>query len=553
MLGKSKFISLLREKAGGRGVKIALTAVMAGFLQGLVMVIINGAAENFPEGGLNFRYFVMFVLCISAFIYTKRYALSQNVYVVQEIIFETRVRISDKIRRSALVSIENIGRTEIYTTLTENTEIILEASKRLANACSSVVMITFSFLYIGYLSSMALAISAVLIAAAVSIYLGTQKSISEMLMETTRRETEFFDYLQHILDGFKEVKMNTEKSDDLFENHLKGVSTTAKNLRVDSEIQFVNNFLFSQGFFFVLMACIIFLLPRISSVEPGVIINVIAVILFMIGPLGDLVEAMPLVAKADVAVERLEILEKVLDEADDSKENLPSTRLSRKRDFEAIRLSRVTFNHTDPRGKPTFSLSDIDLTIHAGEVLFIVGGNGSGKSTLLKIVTALYYPASGSIFVDDVPVDRTNAHHYRDLFSIIFTDFHLFDRLYGLKDVNEDRVLELIDQMELAEKTSFEDGRFTNINLSTGQKKRLALIASYMEDKSVFVFDEVAADQDPRFRKHFYEVLLKDLQRQGKTVIAVTHDDRYFHVADRVLKMEYGRIAPREPGDKLFR
>ncbi|OQY54810.1 MAG: hypothetical protein DRR08_16730 [Candidatus Parabeggiatoa sp. nov. 2] len=203
----------------------------------------------------------------------------------------------------------------------------------------------------------------------------------------------------------------------------------------------------------------------------------------------------------------------------------------------------MIFHYREPSGKTLFSIGAINMTIKQGEILFIVGGNGSGKSTLLKLLIGLYYPATGSLYVDDDQIDQTNYQSYRELFSIIFTDFQLFDRLYGLRDIDEQRLKSLLRLMELDKKTEFIDGKFTNVDLSTGQKKRLAFIAAVLENKPVYIFDEVAADQDPQFRQYFYEVILQDLKKQGKTIIAVTHDDKYFHTADRVLKMEEGRLV----------
>ena len=128
---------------------------------------------------------------------------------------------------------------------------------------------------------------------------------------------------------------------------------------------------------------------------------------------------------------------------------------------------------------------------------------------------------------------------YRDLFAPIFTDFHLFQRLLGAREHDPAVVDRLLQRMELTGITQLKDGRITNLNLSTGQKKRLAMILAYLDDKPVYVFDESAADQDPVFRRFFYETLLGEMKEQGKAVVAVTHDDHYFHVADRVLKMEY--------------
>ena len=174
--------------------------------------------------------------------------------------------------------------------------------------------------------------------------------------------------------------------------------------------------------------------------------------------------------------------------------------------------------------------------------MFIVGGNGSGKSTLLKLITGLYYPLTGNIYLNNKPLEADDYVDYRELYSTIFTDFHLFDRLYGIEDIDSQRVDQFLETMGLEKKTTFKNNGFSNTELSTGQKKRLAYIASVLEDKQIYIFDEWAADQDPEFRQYFYEVLLKDLKAKGKTVIAVSHDDRYFYAADRVIKIEYGKI-----------
>lgn len=184
----------------------------------------------------------------------------------------------------------------------------------------------------------------------------------------------------------------------------------------------------------------------------------------------------------------------------------------------------------------------MNLVITAGEVLFIVGGNGSGKSTLMKVLTGLYPATAGELRVDGRSLGPENVAAYREMYSPIFSDFHLFSRLYGLLDVDDQAVLDLLRQMQISDKTSFQNGRFTKRDLSTGQRKRLAMIVALLEDRPICLFDEWAADQDPEFRRYFYEELIPSLKRRGKTVIAVSHDDRYFHCADRVVTLEYGKI-----------
>jgi putative ATP-binding cassette transporter len=222
-------------------------------------------------------------------------------------------------------------------------------------------------------------------------------------------------------------------------------------------------------------------------------------------------------------------------------EEAPATALSP--GMRRIELRGGVYAYPGPDGRPAFTMGPCDLTLDAGEMVFIVGGNGSGKSTLLRVLTWLYEPRAGVILWDGQVVDRSNVADYRNLFATVFSDFHLFDRLYGLSNVDKAGAQALLETMGIAGKTTFEDGRFTNLDLSTGQRKRLALVAALLEDKTVYVLDELAADQDSDFRRRFYEELLPSMKRRGKTLAVVSHDERYFHVADRVLVMEDGRFV----------
>jgi putative pyoverdin transport system ATP-binding/permease protein len=196
------------------------------------------------------------------------------------------------------------------------------------------------------------------------------------------------------------------------------------------------------------------------------------------------------------------------------------------------------------RLRPSFSLEPLNFQLSKGELVFITGGNGSGKSTFLKVLAGLYPPAHGSIAVNGVVVGHDNRQSYRNLFANVFSDFHLFDRIYGIKEVDSDRVRELLELTDLSQKTSIVDHQITSLSLSSGQRKRLALVLSILEDKPILLFDEWAAEQDPPFRRKFYREILPWLKQQEKTVVAVTHDDDHYDVADRVLKMQFGKFVP---------
>jgi putative ATP-binding cassette transporter len=296
-------------------------------------------------------------------------------------------------------------------------------------------------------------------------------------------------------------------------------------------------------FFVLLLGAVAFVLPVIATSFSGSATKIVAAILFFFGPLINVVTLIPMLSQVNVAVDNLQRLEATLDEGlahSMEKEAAPLVDLS---SFATIRLEGICFAYADPDGNPTFQVGPIDGEIRRGEVLLLVGGNGSGKTTLLKLLTALYRPTRGGIKVDDLEIGPTNVRSYRNLFSAIFSDFYLFEKLHGLSAADPERVNALLRLMQISDKTAFSEGRFTNINLSTGQRKRLALVVSYLEDKPVYVFDEVAADQDPEFRKYFYETLLPEMKSAGKTVVVVSHDDRYFRAGDRVLQMDYGKLA----------
>jgi putative ATP-binding cassette transporter len=340
--------------------------------------------------------------------------------------------------------------------------------------------------------------------------------------------------------GFKELRINRLKSDDVFEE-FGTAATRVRDARVRVMLRFSNNVVFVESFFVLLVGAIVFVLPILSPSFSGAVTKVVAAVLFLMGPLANVAIMIPVLSQVNVTVDNLRRLEATLDEtlAPAGGEDAP---LDGMEDFSAIRFEGVCFNYRSPDGSAGFEVGPIDEEVRRGEILFLVGGNGSGKTTLLKLFTALYRPMQGCIRVDGAEIVAANVQSYRNLFSAIFSDFHLFDKLHGLRDAAPERVDQLLRLMEISSKTAFRDGRFSTILLSTGQRKRLALVVSYLEDKPVYIFDEVAADQDPRFRGYFYDTLLPELKRAGKTVVVVSHDDRYFHVADRVLEMDYGKF-----------
>jgi putative ATP-binding cassette transporter len=475
-----------------------------------------------------------------AFYLGKRYALIRASVIVEHMVRSRLVRVMDKIRKAELEVVEGLGRGEIYTKMAQDTSLVSHSGLILVNAAQQTFVLTFCLLYIAWLSRPAFFATVVTIGVGMAIYFRHADSLGPLLAGLTTRQADQIDTISHIVDGFKEVRLNSRKSDAVFER-FKAVTREVRDLKIAAQIGFCVDIMFSDLFFYSLLSVVVFLLPALVPTSAAVVLMTTAAILFIIGPLQMVVQAAPVFQRATAALGNIQQLEARLD-------NLragggPATALKNYHEFSEIVLEQAMFTYQDPAGGRTgFTAGPVNLRIARGETVFIVGGNGSGKTTTLKMLTGLYLPQRGALRADADLVDQDNVQAFRELFATVFSDFHLFDRLYGLEGVDERRVSQMLDEMELASKTRFENGRFTVLSLSTGQRKRLALAVCLLEDRDVLVFDEWAADQDPHFRQHFYEHLLRDLKARGKTIIAATHDDRYWHVADRVVRLEYGAM-----------
>ena len=519
-------------------------AVASGMMSAVLLAIINIAAAKAADESSATRFLFLFAIAIAIYVLAQKSLMTSSTTQVETILNNLRQRLTDKIRQADLLPLEGIGRARIYSGVSTEIQTISQATQPIVIACQAAFLVAFSLVYLAWLSLAALALMLVLTAVGLSIHFQKVREMSSYLQESFVRDNRFFEALSHILDGFKEVKMHEPRSRDLY-RYVQDASAAVADVKITIGTQFASHFAFSQATFYLVIGAIVFLLPRLNPAYSGVVMQSTATILFVFGPLTTLLGSIPLFEQGGVAVERIYDLERQLDThvAASSEAAVDRPPLSIAKTFSRIDMESVRFQYTDQHGVPLFTVGPFDFHVRAGETIFIVGGNGSGKSTFLKLFTTLYYPLSGHIRLDGAPLTWERFPYYRNLFSIIFSDFHLFDRLYGLNDVAPARVAELLHMLEIQDKTGFVDGRFVNQELSSGQRKRLALLVTLLEERPIQVFDEWAADQDPVFRRYFYETILTDMKRQGKTIIAATHDDRYFHVADRVLKMEYGQFV----------
>jgi len=348
--------------------------------------------------------------------------------------------------------------------------------------------------------------------------------------------------LKDVILGFAELKMNEKRRQALFDEVITPLSKQAVEGRTRADTFRVRTTVMYGLFVFFPAGALLFILPQTGLATLDQCIKVVAITMFSTIPLIGLLSFMPMAARASMIVKGLEEFEGALEAMAEPTANAADPPPS----FERITIPEASFHYPlQPGVKIPFTLKVHDFHLRRGELVILRGGNGSGKSTFMHLLAGLVPFTSGEILVDGKPLSMEEGR-YRALFSILFPDFHLFGGLYGL-DASREKARELLKLMDLDRKVEIdEQGHFSTLELSSGQRKRLALVCCLLENRPVLLLDEVAADFDHYFREFFYQELLPQLKAEGKTLLVVSHDDRYFSCADRILTLEYGSFVPTE-------
>ncbi len=538
-----EFLKYLRRESEDFNSNLILIGVFAGVVNLLLIIILTLAASEAEEHKPNGTSLALTGLCLVAFWYSKKYLLARATIIVEEIIGRVRRRIASKIRETDLASFEATGPEAFINAVSIHANTLSQASIHVIHNSHAVVMVGLAFAFIYHLSQPAFYIVTGVLGALVWAFFRNRTQLNKALKKIADTENEFMKGFTDLTSGFKELKMSTKRDREFVEDYLHGLIDRCMDLKKATSDMINQNLLIAHSALFVLLAAVIFILPVLGEEEIANVVPVATVVIFIFGPVSDLVGAIPFMAHAGASVAELARIEEVLNAIRKEESDVTNGNGTLVKDFSSLELRKIQFQYQDKTTDRTFSLGPVDFELKQGELVFMIGGNGSGKSTFLKLLTGLYQPDSGSIHVNGKRVGKKQIRGYRNLMAPIFTDFHLFSRLFGIDSVDPDAAESLIEQLMLTGKTEIKGKDITNLNLSAGQRKRLALMIALFEDKPIMVFDEWAAEQDPEFRKKFYLEIIPELKKAGKTIFAITHDDHFFHTADRIVKMDYGQIV----------
>ena len=455
--------------------------------------------------------------------------------------YELRMQLCRQCLAAPLIHLEELGNARLLAALTDDIPTITNAVTTIPLISVNAALVVGCLIYLGVLSWILFLIVFGFMVFGIVTYQLPIIKVGEFFGRVRKDTDVLQDHFRGLTYGCKELKVSQERRQAFIGQSL---DKTASSLRRDNTAawnMYSAASSWGQVLVFVVLGLTVFLLPLLRPIASSTLTGYALTLLYLMTPLQVIMNASPPLSRANVALRSVRDLGFTLESQ--GSEALAERGLTQGQ-WTDLEFKSVTHTYHREGEANGFVLGPINLVFKPGEVIFIIGGNGSGKTTLVKLLTGLYSPKTGQIHLSGLPIEDDVREAYRQHFSVVFADFYLFETVLGLADKSiDDRAAEYLEKLKLSYKVQVVDGKFSTTQLSQGQRKRLALLTALLEDRPIYVFDEWAADQDPYFRNVFYTQLLPDLRARGKTVFVISHDDRYFYLADRIIKLEEGQIV----------
>ncbi|NKI71180.1 cyclic peptide export ABC transporter [Collimonas pratensis] len=540
-------ISFLYRHAGRSFFFAALASLVSG-LSGaaLIGVISEVVAKSKPYSMMALMFFGACLIYLSS----KSAAEITLLNLTQNAIFRLRVSLSHKLIATPLQKLQSMGRDRLLVILTNDVDTFISAFQMLPLAFCNVIVITACLGYMAWLSWQVFIFFTLFLLTSLFAYHFVERRPLAKLIAVREQLDYLYRNFRDLIDGSKELQLNAQRGNQFVEQVLAPAARDYKRFftRAMTGYIWVQNV--GTILFYLVIGALLFVVPVWLPQSTEVLITNTFILLYLIRPITEMMGILPELRRATIALKKIQQLERhLVTEAPSPMGSNPFIGRSPL----LLELHGVCHHYSADTEDRSFMIGPLDLTIRQGEVLFIVGGNGSGKTTLAMLLLGLYEVERGTLKLNGVDVTTDNRAAYRQHFSAVFADFHLFEQLLVTEESGaHSRAAHYVDMLKMGHKVKIVNGRFSTIELSTGQRKRLALIASYLEDRPIYLFDEWAADQDPEFKHVFYAELLPELKARGKTVIVITHDDSYFACADRIVKLEDGHLRSVLPQAAIY-
>lgn len=537
-----QLLNILLPVTGKRGIaKYAFLGLLTGlcsflFINSVTRVIGIIIAGNFTA--VSNEYLLFFAAIILLFIWSRRTLALFSIDVSQRITWSLRKQILSLVLKANYQQL-SVRKNEIHTAILSDVNSLTNASMGMIDFSISLIMAISCFAYLASISLVLFAITVVIAITGVTVYFMSAKANMKALEKARGMESRFVGNFNSILHGFKEIFIEPKKGKYIYDEKICATANDSYKHTITAVTGLVNNQITGQILFYLLITSTLLIFSVVLQIKASDVVSFVFTLLYLLGSIEAVMGFFPTLLRAGVASDSLMKLRKELLQA--GFQNAVSTNEKMKHSFRQIEVKDLEFYYGGQEA--SFGVGPVSMEINKGEVVFIYGGNGSGKTTFVHAVLGLCTPSAGEILLNGVVVNKDNYADYRSLFSVVFSDFYLFDEILSNKPVDMKKWNYYINLFELEGKVTMDGRNYSTTDLSTGQRKRLALITALLEEKPILVLDEWAADQDPYFRKKFYTEIIPSLKQEGITVLAITHDDRYYHCADKLCKMDEGKMV----------
>jgi putative ATP-binding cassette transporter len=526
-------------------------SLFSGLGNAIVIFMITMGISRVGGGGMSYDnandLIIYFVMGMILYIYGQKIIRKRLVTITNNLVYDKRMKLVNLIFKSHYHKIERLGDGRIHAVLNNDSEVVSQFANIFIGAITSLITVMACLTYLAVIDFYALFISLGVLGIAAVLYYLIGMSANRYMEQSRDIQNVFFKFLDDIVQGFKVLYINKSKT----HHFIKDVEFSSQNYRskrIKADLMFANVFVLGELLFVFVIGMVVFLLPLwFAGVNTSTVTNYALIFLYMMGPITIILNSVPQLIQCKISWNRMKQMEQEL-ESLKSTEIEQATRQNLDLTFESMSLEELTYSYADEQQR-SFTVGPLNLTFEPGQITFITGGNGSGKSTLVKLMIGLYVPDKGKVVING---ERKEPEELGAYFSVTFSDAYLFQKLYGIEHEGKQEIIaHYLELLHLKDKVSIENGKFSTTQLSSGQRKRLALLISYLEDKPILIFDEWAADQDPQFRAFFYNELLPDMKKAGKCVIAISHDDRYFDRADKIIKLDMGQVQALEHAENV--
>lgn len=511
----------------------AAASLAAGLCAVSMVALINRVLAT--QGADAPRLALPFAALAIAVLACRTLASTLFVRVSQSALARIRAQICERFIGAPYPHIEQTGNARVQAALADDSQHVANGLSVIPVVLTNAMVVLGCLGYLAWLSLPTFGIACAILGIGSWVYHLNHRRALVHLKKAGAAQDALHGQFKALVSGARELKLNHGKQQSFLHDSLGATLEAVRSARTRGLSIFFVALGFGSFLFFAVIGGVLFF-PRATPLDPAVMTGFTIMFLYIMSPLESLLNALPALSMGRVAYARIEALG-----ADADPEAPP--RATASTPFASVALDGASHRYFHEAENSFFALGPVDLTLHAGEIVFLVGGNGSGKTTLAKLIAGLYPPLAGHLLHNGKAADAAHLADYRALFSAVFSDFHLFDTLLAHDPQDEALANHLIQRFQLGHKVAVRDGRFTTQALSQGQRKRLALIVACLERRPVLILDEWAADQDPLFKDIFYREVLPELRAQGKAVLVISHDDRYFDLADRMIKIENGQIV----------